>query len=78
MKKTNVNTAAPFQRITAAARITGLSTYMLRLGCKDGTIPHIKSGTTYYINLPRLLEQLGVGPVGAVAPLPEREKEAGA
>lgn len=73
MKKTNVNTAAPFQRITAAARITGLSTYFLRKGCKDGSVPCLLSGTTYYINIPRLLEQLDAGPVGAVAPLPERE-----
>lgn len=76
MRKANANTTAPFQKITAAARITGLGTYMLRLGCKDGSIPHVKSGTTFYINIPRLLEQLDAGPVGAVAPVPEREKGA--
>lgn len=73
MKKANANPAAPFQKIAAAARITGLSSYMLRLGCKDGSIPHVKSGTTFYVNVPRLLEQLDAGPVGAVAPVPERE-----
>ena len=50
----------PFQKITDAVRTTGLSAYYLRRGCKDGTIPHIKSGTTYFINVPALLRQLGV------------------
>lgn len=75
MRKLDANTAAPFQKIAAAARITGLSTYFLRNGCKDGTVPHLLSGTTYYINVPRLLEQLDAGPVGARAPLPERENK---
>ena len=37
----------PFQKITEASRTTGLSQYYLRNGCKDGTIPHVKSGTVY-------------------------------
>ena len=49
----------PFQKIPEACRTTGLSMYFLRKGCKDGTIPHIKSGPTYYINVPALLQQLG-------------------
>lgn len=49
----------PFQRIADACTTTGLSQYYLRAGCKDGSIPHIKSGTTYYINVPALLKQLG-------------------
>lgn len=65
----------PFQKIPEAARSTGLSTYFLRRGVRDGSVPHILSGTTYYINVPRLLEQLGAGPVGAGAPLPERDAE---
>lgn len=48
----------PFQKIPDACRSTGLSQYFLRSGCKEGTIPHIKSGTTYYINVPLLLEKL--------------------
>lgn len=51
---------APFQKIPDACRTTGLSQYYLRKGCKDGSIPHIKSGPTYYINVPELLVQLGV------------------
>ena len=47
----------PFQKITEACKTTGLSQYFLRQGCKDGTIPHIKSGD--YINVQALVEQLG-------------------
>lgn len=48
----------PFQKIPEACRTTGLSMYYLRKGCKDGTIPHIKSGTVYLINVPKLLRSL--------------------
>jgi hypothetical protein len=30
----------------------------LRNGCKDGTVPHIKSGKKYLINVPALLRML--------------------
>ncbi len=50
---------APFQKIPDACKTTGLSQYYLRKGCKDGTIPHIKSGDVYYINVPELLKKLG-------------------
>ena len=49
----------PFQKITEACKTTGLSRYYLRQGCKNGTVPHIKSGGVYYINIPALVEQLG-------------------
>lgn len=39
----------PFMKIPDACRVTGLSQYYLRNGCKDGTIPHIKSGRVYFI-----------------------------
>ena len=48
----------PFQKIAEASKTTGLSQYFLRQGCKDGTIPHIKSGTVYLVNVPKLLRQL--------------------
>ena len=48
----------PYQKIPEACRSTGLSQYFLRQGCKNGTVPHIKSGPTYYINVPALLEKL--------------------
>ena len=34
----------PFQKIPEACKTTGLSKYFLRNGCKDGTIPHVRSG----------------------------------
>lgn len=49
----------PFQKIPEACKTTGLSQYFLRKGCKDGTIPHIRSGPTYYIDGPALLRKLG-------------------
>lgn len=50
--------ATPFMKIGAASRVTGLSQYYLRQGCKDGSIPHIKSGTVYMVNVAKLLRQL--------------------
>ena len=50
---------APFQTIPQASRTTGLSRYFLRKGCQNGTVPHVKSGNTCYINIPALLRQLG-------------------
>lgn len=51
-------TGTPFQKIREACATTGLSQFYLRNGCKDGSIPHIKSGGTYYINVPALLKKL--------------------
>ena len=50
----------PFQKIADAVKTTGLSAYYLRQGCRDGSVPHVKSGGTYYINIPGLLRKLGV------------------
>ena len=50
----------PFQKIPEACKTTGLSTYFLRKGCRDGTVPCVKSGTVYLVNVPKLLRQLGV------------------
>lgn len=55
---TKTNTGAPFQKINEACATTGLSKFYLRNGCKDGSIPHIKSGGVYYINIPALLKKL--------------------
>lgn len=49
---------APFQKIPQACKTTGLSQFFLRNGCKDGTVPHVKSGGTYYIDVPALLDKL--------------------
>lgn len=50
--------ATPYQKIGEACVSTGLSQYYLRNGCKDGSIPHVKSGGVYYINVPALLKKL--------------------
>ena len=55
------NDAAPFQRIPAACRITGLSQKYLRAGCKDGSVPHIMAGSVYMVNVPALLRKLDAG-----------------
>lgn len=62
----DMNKITPFQKIPDACRTTGLSQYYLRKGCKAGTIPHVKSGTVYFINVPALLEQLGAAESGGV------------
>ena len=49
----------PFQRIPEACRTTGLSEYFLRKGCRAGTVPHVRNGTIYMVNVPALLRQLG-------------------
>lgn len=62
MKKVSQNCQrrenTPFMKIKEASQVTGLSMYYLRNGCKDGTVPCIKSGTVYFINVPRLMEKL--------------------
>lgn len=54
----------PFQKIKDACRTTGLSAYYLRRGIRDNSIPHVTVGIPpnckYYVNVPALLEQLGV------------------
>ena len=47
-----------FIKIREAVQETGLSAYYLRNGCKDGTIPHIKSGRVLYIDVDALMQQL--------------------
>ena len=50
----------PFMKIKDAVRTTGLSAYYLRNGCKDGSVPCVRSGNgTYYVNIPALLRKLG-------------------
>lgn len=48
----------PYMKIKDACAVTGLSMFYLRQGCKDGTVPHIRSGATYYINVPALIQKL--------------------
>lgn len=48
----------PFATIPNAVKRTGLSAYYLRDGCKSGTVPHIKSGKRFFINVPELMRKL--------------------
>ena len=58
MAKRSFDAEAPYQSIRNAARITGLSAFFLRDGCKSGKIPHLKIGGEYRICMKLLLEQL--------------------
>ena len=58
MGKRKVDLDAPYQGLRVASLITGQAVSWLRDGCKNGTIPHIRVGQEYRINVPRLLEQL--------------------
>lgn len=49
----------PFQKIEDAVRTTGLSAYYLRRGCREGSIPCVRSGRTIYVNVAKLLQQYG-------------------
>ena len=48
----------PFMKIKDACAATGLSQYFLRSGCRDGSVPCVKSGKTYFVNVPALLRKL--------------------
>ena len=48
----------PFQKIPDACKATGISQFALRRGCKDGSVPHIKTGTVYLIDVEALLKKL--------------------
>ncbi len=54
--------SVPFMTISEASKTTGLSQCYLRQGVKCGTIPHVRSGKKYLINIPRLLEDLNALP----------------
>lgn len=57
-KSSDYNPAARFQNIAHACRTTGLSQYYLRNGCKAGTVPHVKQGRVYMVDVKRLYEVL--------------------
>lgn len=47
-----------FQTIAEASRTTGLSQYFIRHGCWDNTIPHVRAGAKYLINVTAMLQRL--------------------
>lgn len=77
MKENSVSAVVPFQKIPAAAKTTGLSQYFLRSGCRDGSIPHVRSGTVYLVNIPALLRKLEAESVGGGGPVPELQEREG-
>lgn len=58
MRPKTFNPEAPYQTPRAAAYLTGLSLWYIREGCKAGTIPHIRVGRDYRIDMQQLREQL--------------------
>lgn len=54
------NIGTPYKTILEASAASGLSQSYLRKGCRDGTIPHIRIGTKFMINLPALYDQLNI------------------
>ena len=57
-KRKDYDAERPFQSISDTVRTTGLSSHYLRAGCKDGTIPHIRCGNTFMIDVATLLQRL--------------------
>ena len=52
-----------YQSMKDTVKTTGLSEYCLRKLLKAEKLPHIKSGTKIFVNVPRLLELLERGDV---------------
>jgi len=51
-----VNT--PFMSVQAAAKATGRSEFSIRQGLRNGTVPHLKEGTKYLVDVPAMLEMM--------------------
>ena len=59
MKTEAINMDQPvFQPIKQAVKTTGLSEWYLRQALKNGTLPHIRTGSKVLVNVPRLLAEL--------------------
>ena len=59
-KNQSATIGTPYKNILDASAASGLSQSYLRKGCKDGSIPHIRIGSKYMINIPALYDQLGI------------------
>ena len=58
MSKRAFDRDAPFQSIRNTSELTGLAQGYIRTGCKSGTIPCIRVGAEYRVNLPLFRRQL--------------------
>ena len=65
MRKKQIDRDALFQPPRGAAEITGFSVKYIRAGCRDGTIPHLKAGNDYKIDMTAWLELLHAASRGA-------------
>ncbi len=50
-----------YQSIKDTVKTTGLSEFYLRKQLKAGKLPHIKSGSKVFVNVPQLIEILEKG-----------------
>lgn len=57
-RQKKINPNAPMQPIKGASYLTGLPVDYIRRGCRDGSIPHIRVGTDYRVNMPLFWEKL--------------------
>lgn len=53
-----MNERPDYLKILDAAKATGLSAYFIRNGCRDGSIPCIRCGTVFFVNMPAFRAQL--------------------
>ena len=60
------NLKAPFLGLEDAATVTGLSQSRLRLGCRAGTVPHVRLGLKYLVDVEALLDQMRAEARGSV------------
>lgn len=58
MPKRTFDRDAPYQGISGASRISGLSQGFIRDGCKSGKIPHLMVGGEYRVCMSLFLQQL--------------------
>lgn len=58
MPKRILDLTTPYQSIRGASRISALAQGYIRAGCKNGTIPCLRVGREYKVNMPLFLQQL--------------------
>ena len=55
---TQFETEPVFAKIADAAKRTGVSMFSIRQGIKNGTVPYVRSGRKYLINVPAFRQML--------------------
>ena len=54
----------PYQSIKAAGAVVNLPQHVLRRGCRNGKVPHIRRNGRIYIDMVALLDKLDTNDVG--------------